>query len=407
MRGHMKQRYPGSWSLTFDLGPGIDPKTGQFKKRRQKCETFRGNKREAEERLGELVRQVNRNQYVRPSKLTLAEWLVGPRPDGHPCWLDSLRARIGRGITATTVALYERTIDKHMAPSTLGQMRLQRISALDVETYCSSLPLATGTIDLHRTILLQAFKAAKKGRLIAGDNPVRESDRIKGDSTLPSRQRPPSAWDSSEAQVFLKVAKLAGSQPAALYSLALDSGARKGELLGLRWSDVDLGAGTISIAQQLIANGPPTFGPPKSATDRKTGKPRPPRAIDLDTETVRLLSAHKRAQAEIKMRLRTTYQDQWDLVFAKDDGSPLALKSIGQGEFARIVSAAGIRAIRFHDMRHTCATLLLLAGEPVHVVSHRLGHANPTITMNVYAHVLKQQATKAGRTIGALIHGGK
>lgn len=384
MRGSKRQRYEGSWTLIIDLGPGLDAKTGVFRKRRQQTETFVGNSKEADARLTELVRLVNRDQYVRPSKLTVREWLQGD-------WLRGLKQRIDRDIRATTVSLYERTITKHIAPSTLGHMRLQRVRPMDAEAYFHSLPLSTKSLDIHRSILLLAFKDAKRNRLIEGDNPIKESRRVQGDRALPSRQRAPSAWTAVEAQRFIAAATEAGSQPAALYSLALDSGARKGELLGLRWSDVDLDAGTITICQQLLSNGTkgsePVFGPPKTGRER---------TVDVDVETLRLLSDHRKAQARIG-----------GLVFTQGDGSPLPIKSIGPGEFARITEASGVRPIRFHDMRHTTATLLLLAGEQVHVVSRRLGHATVTQTMNTYAHVLNQQAKQAGRTIGALIHGGK
>jgi len=378
MRGSIKQRYPGSYSLILDLGPIKDPVTGKVK-RRQKWITFRGTRRAAETRLGELVQQANGGQFVEPSKQTVAEWLTE--------WLAALKKRLGRDIRASTVEIYTRQIEKHIAPSPLGRMRLQRVRPMDVENYFNSLSLATKTLDVQRCVLGQAFKDAKRNGRVSGDNPVKESRRTKAPADRPSPQRTPSAWTATEAQKFLEAAKAAGTQPAALYSLALDSGARKGELLGLRWSDVDLDAGTITIRQQLLNNVPETFGP------TKTGKER---VVDLDAETVRLLSVHRKAQARIG-----------GLVFTRDDGSAIRLRTIGAWDYPHIIKAAGVRPIRFHDMRHTTATLLLQAGEQVHVVSARLGHAKPTITMNIYAHVLREQQTKAGRTIGALIHGGK
>ncbi len=213
-------------------------------------------------------------------------------------------------------------------------------------------------------------------------------------------------WDLDEARAFLVAARAAGPQPAAFYALALDIGARKNELCGLRWSDLDLDKGTAQIMRQLLSRGHiPEFGPVKNDT---------PRTVDLGAETVALLKAHKRAQAEIKMQNRTSYQDH-GLVFAKEWGHlysrkealglPLTSGSIGRGEFARIIKAANVRTITVHGLRHTCATLLLKAGVPVHVVAQRLGHKKIQITLDIYAHVLPSMQQDAAERLGALLHG--
>jgi integrase len=214
------------------------------------------------------------------------------------------------------------------------------------------------------------------------------------------------AWTADEARGFLAVARAVGPQPAAFYALALDSGARKGELCGLRWCDVDLVAGKMRIVQQLVKPGPtPQFGPPKNGL---------PRTVSLAAETIALLQAHKRHQARIKMANRTTYADH-GLVFAKEWsevrrrgdclGQPLQANNLGQREYARLIAAAGVRPIKFHGLRHTCATLLLQAGEPVHVVAERLGHKRTDITLDVYAHVLPDMQQGAARRLNALLYG--
>jgi integrase len=214
------------------------------------------------------------------------------------------------------------------------------------------------------------------------------------------------AWAAEEARAFLAAANAAGSPPAAFYALALDSGARKGELCGLRWSDVDMAAGKIRILQQLLTPGPrPVFGPTKNGR---------PRTVSLAAETVALLLAHKRHQARVKMANRTTYADH-GLVFAKEWGDvqrredtlghPLQANNLGQREFAKLIKAAGVRPIKFHGLRHTCATLLLQAGQPVHVVAERLGHKRVEVTLNIYAHVLPDMQQDAARRLGSLLYG--
>jgi integrase len=213
-------------------------------------------------------------------------------------------------------------------------------------------------------------------------------------------------WDADEARKFLAAAKAAGAQPAALYAFALDSGARKSELCGLQWGDLDLEKGTVTFIRQLTKTGrAPEFGPVKNGV---------PRTVDLAAETVELLKAHKRAQAELKMRNRTAYHDlgmvfakEWGDLHGREDslGLPLQSNNLGQREFARILKAAKVKTITVHGLRHTSATLLLKAGVPAQVVQQRLGHKRIEITLGIYAHVLPSMQQDAARRLGALLHG--
>jgi integrase len=265
------------------------------------------------------------------------------------------------------------------------------------------------SLALHHTILYQALRKAVRDHLIPV-NPAIDLDgkpRRSHNRYEDARQH---AWTAEEASAFLKVAKEAGPQPAAFYSLALDTGMRKGELCGLRWSEVDLEAGKVRVVHQLLSptvgeSGEPKFGP------TKTGKPR---TISIGSQTVELLKTHKRHQAEVKMQNRSTYAEH-GLVFAKEWsdvrkrgdvlGQPLQMNNLGQREYSKLIRAAGVKPIKFHGLRHTCATLLLKAGEPVHVVSERLGHAKVSMTLEVYAHVLPDMQKQAASKLGTLLHG--
>jgi integrase len=212
--------------------------------------------------------------------------------------------------------------------------------------------------------------------------------------------------EADEARKFLAAAKQAGPQMAAFGALALDSGARKGELCGVRWSDLDLEMGTVTFVRQLVKPGrKPVFGPIKNDM---------PRTVDLAPETVVLLKEHKRAQAEIKMRNRTAYND-FGLVFAKEWGDlhgrqdslglPLQSQNLGQRQFANVIKAAKVRPVTIHGLRHTSATLLLKAGVAPQVVQQRLGHKRIEITLGIYAHVLPSMQQDAARRLGNLLHG--
>ena len=393
MRGSLKRRYKGSWSLILDLGYERDPKTGQTK-RRQKWVTFRGTRKQAEAKINELVRSANRGEFVEPSKVTLIEWLRA--------WVEkAIRPPMKR---ATTYASYTGIIENHIATSRLALLPLQQIRASDLERYYADLGRAPKTIAVHHAVLHGALRKAMRDQLVtrnvAADVETRPKPaKDQGDA----REH---CWTAFEARRFLDTAKAAGAQPAAFYTLALDTGIRKGELCGLRWTDVDVDAATITIAQQLTGTGPqPTFGPTKTGGTRR---------VSIAAETVALLREHRRAQAEIRMKNRTSYHD-FGLVFAKEWGDlqtpratlgqPLQMNNLGQREFATLIKAAGVRRIKFHGLRHTSATLSLQAGTPVHVVAARLGHTKVEMTLNVYAHALPNQQQAAAERLGALLHG--
>jgi integrase len=174
------------------------------------------------------------------------------------------------------------------------------------------------------------------------------------------------------------------------------TGLRRGELCGLRWSDVDLEARrlvvrhTITTVDHTIVEG-----------SVKTAKSR--RSVDLDTETVRLLAAHRALQLEERMLVGAGYQDR-GLVFARPDGQPWNPDSIGRA-FERAVARSGLPRIRLHDLRHSHAVHLLAAGQNPRLVSERLGHASVGFTLDVYGHVMDGQQADAAAAVAALVDG--
>jgi integrase len=392
MRGSIKKRYAGTWSLILDLGREPDAKGIQ--KRRQKWVTFKGTKKQAETKLNELINAANGGAFVEPSKMTLIVWLRE--------WLE---ASVKIQCRPATYVRYQGIIENHIAKATIADLPLQKLRASHLEAYYAAAAGSMSTKTLHHTVIRLALRKATRDRLVTANVAADLDGRPKRPRGRSEDARE-HCWTASEAQTFLIAAKAAGPQEGALYALALDSGARKGELCGLRWSDVDFETGQIRISQQLTKPGPePTFGPPKNGRARN---------VTLSAETLALLKAHKAHQATVKMANRTGYHD-FGLVFAKEWGElrarkdllgqPLQANNLGERSFDRVRKAAEIRRIKFHGLRHTCATLLLQAGEPVHVVAQRLGHSDVQITLNTYAHVLPDMQRGAAHRLGAVLHG--
>ena len=297
----------------------------------------------------------------------------------------------------------------HIKPH-LGGYLLQDLQATHLETYYAEMatrekkPLSQTTLAQHHAVISGALKAAVNKDLVRKNIAPLVGNKPKSpEGTEDVRGN---CWNEGEAFRFLEVAKSRGPQSAAFYSLALDSGMRKGELCGLRWPNVDLENSKVMVVEQVVKPGAnPIFGPPKRDKAR---------TIHLSWETVALLKAHKKQQAELKMENRLHYQDH-GLVFAKEWGQltrkyhtlghPLQMNNLGQREFKSIKEEAKVSEINFHGMRHTCGTLLLKFGEPVKVVSERLGHKGVEITMNIYQHVLPDMQEAAASTIGDILHG--
>jgi integrase len=393
MRGSIKQRSPGSWTLILDLGYVQDPATGT-RKRRQQWITVRGTKRDAETRLNLLLADASDGTLVAPSKRTIGAWLVE--------WVEKAIKPPMR--TPRAYETYRSVIDLHLVP-VLGGIRLQALKALDLERYYATKAaagLAPATLAKHHHILHGALEAAVRAQLVSRNI----AKLVTGKPHAPDGHADAIAhcWTADEAASFLCAAKAGGARAAAFYTLALDSGMRKSELCGLPWRDVDLAEGRVRVSQQLVTGGStPTFAPAKGKVAR---------TVDIAPETVDLLRAHKAAQAAVKLRNGPRYHDH-GLVFTKDWsearrgdtlGDPLQSNNLGQREYARLITAAGVRRIKFHGLRHTCATLLLAAGVPSKVVQERLGHRKIGTTLDTYAHVLPSMQREAARQLAALLH---
>lgn len=390
MRGTIIKRYKNSWNIIIDSYI-VDPETGN-KKRKRNWYTVKGTKREAEAKLAELLNDANKGQLIEPSKITFGEWLDE--------WVETaIKPPKKRQRTYET---YKSVIENHLKPK-LGGIRLQQLKQTDIKRYYNRSTLSESTLEQHHTIIHSALKAAQTSGLVQKN--VASLVIGKPHAEESNEDVIANCWDEDEARKFLAAAKNFGPQAVAFYTLALDTGARKAELCGLKWENVDLKTYKVSIIQQITKLGnEPKFGPVKNGVSR---------VVDIAPETVSLLLEHKAHQEEIKKANSNFYHDH-GLVFAKEWeqvthhgdtlGNPLQMNNIGQREFAKIIRAAGVKPIKFHGLRHTCATLLLKAGVPIKVVQERLGHKKIETTLNVYAHALPSMQRDAAIKLDLILH---
>jgi integrase len=296
-------------------------------------------------------------------KLTLGEYLTR--------WLeDSVRGNVRH----RTLDSYRMHVRCHLVPA-LGHIKLKALSSAHVQAlYRAKLDtgLAPSTVRYTHAVLHRALKQAVRWGLIAR-NVCEAVD-------LPKLERA-EVYALSPTQVKTLFSAARDDRLETLYVMAIHTGLRMGELLGLRWGDVDFEAGKLRVARQLQrvrGGGGLSFSPTKNSSRR---------TIKLTDSAVKALKRHHARQAEEKLKLGSLYRDQ-DLIFASTVGTPLEASNITNRSFKPLLGRAGLPEIRFHDLRHTAATLLLTRGVHPKLVQELLGHATITQTMDTYSHVL-------------------
>lgn len=382
MRGYTAKKGNRYYAVIYE---GVDQATGKEKRRWYSAGP---RKSDAERLVTELVKRHNDGDYRAPEKITLGvylteKWLPGQRAQLRPSTFDS----------------YERNIRLHVLPL-LGNVPLQRLAPEDLDGFYGQL-LSEGRRDdrgglSHKTvryihgILHKALAdAQRKGTLIRNVAALADAPKLSS-----AKKREMRVWTAGELRAFLVGIEKDRSHPA--FFLAAHTGMRRGEVLGLRWQDVDLDAARLSVRQAIIS-----VAYQVRVSDVKTGTGR--RTIDLDARTVGVMRAWRKAQLAERMLVGPAFADH-DLVFPRPDGTPTHPDAFSQ-TFDRAVVRLGLPVISLHDLRHTHATLLLRAGVPVKVVSERLGHANPAFTLTVYQHVIPGMQEEAASLFSDLIFG--
>lgn len=356
MRGHIRQRSKGSWTCVVELDR--DPVTGQ---RRQFTKTIRGRKRDADLLLAQLISQREMGIDVPSGKATVGQYLQR--------WLsDYAQVNVG----PRTYERYEQLCRVHLVPA-LGSIALTKLRPLQIQGAYRQLlekGLSAQTVLHCHRVLRGALGRAVKWQLLAR-NPT---DPV--EAPRPER-REMRALMPAEIQTLLDAA--ASTDLYHVVFVALGTGLRLGELMALRWRAVDLEHGMVQVVRSL------QYVAGKGLTFTQTKTHRSHRGVSLSRETVAVLGDLRRKQVEGRLALGPAYQDN-DLVFADPAGAPMPPYKVSH-RFHDLAMRAGLTPLRFHDLRHSHATLLLRAGAHVKLVSQRLGHAGVAITLDTYSHV--------------------
>ena len=311
------------------------------------------------------------------------------------------RPQTGRA-RPSTIPGYENAIEKHLIPR-LGQTPLQALAPHQLTAFYAELlergrcdgkgGLSLQTVRIVHGVLSRALSDAVNTQLLER-NPVERARPPKRRTAEESTRKARRFWTAEDVRTFL--ASITGHPFRAALHVAATTGLRRGELLGLRWEDVDTEEGRLRVEQTLVAPlGVLTFSQPKTRHGR--------RSVDLDAETVALLRAHRKEQLEERLVFGPAYEEN-GLVFRHPDGRPIH-PDVFSVAFKRAAKAAGLPPIRLHDLRHTHVALLAAAGVPAKVIQERVGHHSAGFTLDNYGGTFPSQHRDAVERLAALVGG--
>jgi integrase len=362
-RGTIQSRSPGSFRIRYSFGR--DPVSG---KRRWATATVRGSRKDAERELTRRFRTVDTGEHPEPSKMSVADWLN--------LWLASTKIEV----SPKTHERYAEIVRCYLVP-TLGGLALQRLAPSDIQRAYNGFtrsPSPRTRRHIHR-ILKSALARAVEQQALAR-NPA---DALK---RLPKIERKPiTALSVEQSQRLLSAIRHTTTYWPVM--LALATGLRRGELLALRWRNVDLDHGTIRVVQSLEQT--------KAGLRFKSTKSEKGRGVALPSFAIAELRRHKQAQTETLVALGVR-QSGDTLVCGRVDGEAKQPASLTH-EFTYLVGRMGrdFPRVRFHDLRHSHATQLLASGVHPKIVQERLGHSTIAVTMDIYSHVTATMQSEA------------
>ena len=366
----------GTWSYRLDLG--LDAKG----KRAQKQVSGFTSKKDAQAALNEALTGVQRGTYIAPSRTTLADFLT--------VWVEGMRTEV----QITAWISYKQMVEQYIVPH-LGSKRSVELAPIHIKPWHAALldhggkngrPLSSRTVQLGHRVLHRAMADAVRWNLISF-NPltgVRAPRAVGAEMT---------AWTAEQSVAFLTA--VADERLIALWTLAMHTGMRRGELAGLRWKDIDLAGCTLTVAQQrTTANYEVVAIKPKGKSQRQ---------LQLADSTVAVLTEHRKRQRLERVAVGPAWTDT-GYVFVDELGQPYHPQSI-YAMFIRACKRADVPAIRLHDLRHTMATLSLQAGVHPKIVQEQLGHSSINVTLDIYSHVPQVVKRDAASKIAGLFGG--
>jgi integrase len=382
VQGHFKKR-GDRWYFWVELDRDADGKRHQLSRG-----GFRTRK-EAEKAFAEARDEIRRGDFVKPTKATVAGFLVDE-------WLPAIAASIRPG----THDHYSTMVDSYVVPR-IGSRQLGALTAGQLNAFYAALlvdgrrqtgpsrppGLSPKTVRHVHTLLHKAFSDAVRWGTLS---------RNPADRAEPPRPRTPEmkVWDVAQLRTFL--GQVENNRLGPVWLLIATTGMRRGEVVGLRWADVDLDAARVSIVQtHVLVNRKVIVSEPKTLKGR--------RSVALDPATVGALRQLRRRQLEERLAQGAFWTDS-GLLAVHEDGTSINPRLFSSW-FAQHARAAGLPPIRLHDLRHSYATAALAAGIPAKIVSERLGHSNIAITLDTYSHVLPNMQEKAAEQVAQLILG--
>lgn len=374
--GSIRQRKDGTWEGRYTVGR--DPGTG---KQIQKS-VYAKTQKEVRQLLQQKTTAIDEGSYIEPAKMTVGQWLSA--------WL----AEYTGDVKPYTKRAYATNIKNHIVPA-LGALRLEKLTPLQVQKFyneCMREPksLKPKTVKNIHGVLHSALKQAVMNGLIRS-NPTESC-------TIPRIERMEiKPFDDAAEKSFLQA--IEGDKYERLFVVDLYTGMRKGEILGLRWSDVDFDQGTITIARQLQVE--PFKGGRYYLAPLKNDKER---IITPAPYVMQILREQRRHQNEARLLAGSA----WDegeipgLVFTNEIGKHLCHQTIGT-RYKKLVTAAGLPDARFHDLRHSYAVASIRAGDDIKTVQSNLGHHSAAFTLDTYAHATAQMKKESADRMQAHI----
>jgi integrase len=365
------------WYVVVDLPRGADGE------RRQRWHGGFQTKKAAEAVRARLVHELTTGFYVEPSRMLLSEWLFD-----H--WLPVHKTRVKKATHRAYLSAIRHHINPRIGGIAIGKLTAQMLNGFYQQLLANGRVneeggLSPATVSNIHVVLRKALADAEDAGLIPR-NPA-----LKAKPPRPKSQGGELRyWTPGELREFLEIVE--GHRLEAAFHLLAMTGARRGEIAGLRWIDVDLDGARITIRQALLSgDGEVYVSSPKSYRGR---------TVDLDQATVDKLREHQDRQMLEKDATR-----RWEdsgYAFTKKNGSPLDPRTLTH-TFRWIVDNSDLPRIRLHDLRHTHASIAVKAGVPIGVVSERLGHASPEFTLHRYSHVMPGMQREAADTIARAV----